>query len=167
MTVLVTTLPILAGVLELQRGRGAGRQREQLKADVELLSLLPEKSAVRAKLLEHVEKTVERMIHEDEELKRDPSGIAIALFFIATTVVVIAYAFRTDFWWLWLIAVFVGLIGVAGLADSVVLKRRDEKGRALSSESTDEQGASGITSVDGPHNTGHDNLAPPAPPRSM
>jgi hypothetical protein len=111
--VAIAVLPVLGIVLQLIR-RPDGR-RGQVKRDLELLGLLPDDSSSRSKLLQHIDQSVERLIVDEDELRRDPTGIGLAVFFLISTSVLVVFAIRSGDWWLWPIVAFLGLFGVIGL----------------------------------------------------
>lgn len=127
----VAVLTILAAGFEVVRRRANSRDR--IKQDLELLQLLPEGSKARVKLTEHVENRVLKLIEHDEELRRDPTGIAFSVIFFALAAACIGYAVHGGSWW-WLLVVpgaFLLLISISGFSQDVRKLKRDEKGRPV------------------------------------
>jgi hypothetical protein len=131
---LVAGLPVLAVLVQLLR-RPRNRQ-DQLKADLELLGLLPDESTARDKLLQHIDCSVQRLVSDEEDLRRDPMGIGLGVVFLLAAVVLIVFAVRGGGWWLWIGAFVVGALGAVGLGQDAVPRRRDLKGRPLPSSNS-------------------------------
>jgi hypothetical protein len=106
--------------------RARGGARELIKRDLELLGLLPADSPVQPELREHVEHAIRRLIDDEQEKRRDPLGIGLAAFLLLSA----ALALRAGGYWIWLAAP-TGLLGVIGMAQDAVPRRRDDRGRPL------------------------------------
>jgi hypothetical protein len=81
--------------------------------------------------LQHIDQSVERLIVDEDELRRDPTGIGLAVFFLISTSVLVVFAIRSGDWWLWPIVAFLGLFGVIGLSQDGSRRKRDAKGRPI------------------------------------
>ncbi|WP_181775320.1 hypothetical protein [Amycolatopsis pittospori] len=125
-------VPVLGALIELYRRREGNRQRRQLKIDVDLVSSLPEDSAARARLLTHIDNTVELMLQGQNELRREPTGITLAIILIVAAGGLIVLAVRSpSSWWLWIPAGFCIVLGLVGLSQDAVPRKRDVRGRPL------------------------------------
>ncbi|HWE90153.1 MAG TPA: hypothetical protein VG317_11900 [Pseudonocardiaceae bacterium] len=127
--ILLAALPVAAAAVQLIR-RKDGRVG-QLKTNLELLALLPEDGPARAKLLDHIERSVERLIVEEDELRREPMGIALGIVFLAVAIGLTVFAFRDGGWWWWPIIIFIAIMGATGLGQDGVRRKRDAKGRPI------------------------------------
>lgn len=123
-TIVVAVTPALR---EWTAARGV---RTRLKQDIELVGLLPAESAARKALEAHIERTVERLVEEEHEMRRDPGGFVLALFFTAVTAFLGMRAIDgSDIWWVpaGLMAIFT----IAAFAVSVPKARRTPTGRII------------------------------------
>ncbi len=111
-------------------GDRAGRQR--LKLDLEILQLLPQDATVRSLWLAQIERRIDDALERESERTRDPSGIVLALLFLAAGGVVTYESASGDFsgWWAALAAVLV-LFGAVGLSQDAIPRRRDARGRPI------------------------------------
>lgn len=120
----------LVGVV-VQQWRQRPVLRDQIKADLEIWQALPAESSVRRDLLVDVDSRVRRLLKEEEELRRDSSGMALGVIMTAL--------FGWLSWWIWTIGgsyrlleiVFIplALMGVFGFVESTSKTQRDERGR--------------------------------------
>jgi hypothetical protein len=143
-TTLVANLVIAAlGVIAafVQTRRNQDRGRSQVRQDVELFNLLPEKSAARSELLTHIDKQVIRLIKNEEELTRDPTGVLLAFIFLLVASALTVTCFREGgVWWFLIVpASFFGIFGLVGLGQDLPRRRRDPRGRAISSEAKSDE----------------------------
>jgi hypothetical protein len=127
--VAVAALTVLGVLLQLVR-RPDGRHG-QVKRNLELLALLPDDSSSRSRLLRHIDESVERLISNDDELRRDPTGIGIAVVFLVAACALVVVAIRSGDWWWWLIVAFLVLFGIVGLGQDATRRKRDAKGRPI------------------------------------
>jgi hypothetical protein len=133
LALLVTTL------LQVRRsdtGRGS-----QLKADAELLRLLPADSTARPLLLSHVDNRIRAMVAGQEVEQRDPVGIAMgaSLLVMAGALVVVA-ANNGGWWWTFMIVVApLALFGIILFVDGLRRVRRSPSGRPIAQQSPEPQ----------------------------
>jgi hypothetical protein len=129
--VAVALIGVAGSLLQVRRGRPRGR--ELLKQDLELLHLFPNDSEVRPRLLQHIEKNFDRLLTDEEEKRRDPLGIGVAIFLLMISVGLVVVSFINGGWWLWLLAPagFIAIFAIAGLSLDAVPRKRDEKGRVI------------------------------------
>lgn len=104
-------------------------RRARLKADAELLKLLPEQSESRKLLETHIERSIVRL-GEDDEKRRDPFGTVLALVFLGFAGWIWTLAIDGSNWWAAL-AVPLTVIGFAGFGSDAFRAKRDERGRRL------------------------------------
>src|SRR5665213_4486975 len=62
-----------------QARRGHRGLRGQIEKDLELLSNLPSGSTAAQPLADRIDKSVLRLLDEEEDLRRDPAGVAVAI----------------------------------------------------------------------------------------
>src|SRR5688500_16521604 len=99
------------------------------------MNQLPTESPIRQRLEEHVLRSLERLVEGEHELRRDPTGIGLTIFFLALTVFLGARAVDgSDIWWV--PTAGSGLFTIAGFATSWPKKRRDERGREIKDKSS-------------------------------
>lgn len=124
----LAALPVIGGGLQLVRSqRGA---RKQLKEDLELLAMMPEGSDVRATMLEHLNDQARQLATSDDELRRDPFGIGLAIVFLGAAVGTGIFAVTSSGWW-WIATFLLAALGMGGLGSSLQKKARDAKGRVI------------------------------------
>ena len=130
-TVLPGGFAVAVGLIAVAREWASSRgARSRIKQDIDLLGLLPDDSAARDALRTHVDRSISRLIETEQELRRDPSGIALAVFFAMVSVWTVAQAISgSDVWWL--ATGVAGLFTLAGFAVAVPKVRRDDRGRAI------------------------------------
>ncbi|MEU6814729.1 hypothetical protein [Streptomyces sp. NPDC046860] len=121
------------GGVMLERRRREPDGRERIKADLELLSLLPEDSPAVPVLRGHVEDAIKQMIEVEDQKRRDPLGIALAIVFILIALGLVAASFLNGgwYWWLTVPGALTGIFGIAGLAQDATRRTRDERGRPI------------------------------------
>ncbi|MFE9956182.1 hypothetical protein [Micromonospora sp. NPDC005299] len=127
----VAVLTIGAAVLQVQR---RGGRRAEIRQDLELLALLPKGSEAHRLMTKHIDSSVTKLIGVESEKRRDWTGVVLAIIFIAGALTAVYYAFQASGLLsvvLWVAAVLVGTIGAAGLAQDVVPRKRDAKGRPI------------------------------------
>jgi hypothetical protein len=129
--VVVSTIGVAGSWVQVRRGRP--KRRDLLKQDLKLYRQLPEDSSARGKLLEHIDAEIIRIISDDEEKRRDPTGIGLGIFFLLVAIGLLVAAIHQGGWWWWLLipAFITGLLGAVGLAQDAVPRKRDDRGRAL------------------------------------
>lgn len=92
--------PVVVAALGFLASSAASRNRHaRLKDDAELLKLLPEQSASRRLLEAHIESMIVRLADEDE-MRREPLGIALALLFLGFAGWTWTLALDGSNWWL-------------------------------------------------------------------
>ncbi|MBB5788383.1 hypothetical protein [Jiangella mangrovi] len=129
--IVVALLAIGAALLQYQRNRGG--PRDEIRQDAELLKVLPEGEA-RARLLAHVEASVEKLITRESELRRDPPGIVLGVFSLSVAIVIGYFAATGSLPWtvlLWPAAAGVGLFGAIGFVDALQRSKRNAQGRPV------------------------------------
>ena len=121
----------------LQVRRGDAGRSGQLKADAELLRLLPEDSTARPLLLSHVDKRIRAMVDGQRIERRDPTGIAMGLSLLIMSVALGVVAAGNGSWWwaLLVLATPLALFGVILLVSSAERVERDAGGRPVTSRS--------------------------------
>src|SRR3954447_11492863 len=77
---IVAVLGLLGIVLQQWRQRPV--LRDQVKSDLEIWSALPEDSSVRTDLLNDIDSRVRRLLKDENELKRDPSGMTLGALMV-------------------------------------------------------------------------------------
>lgn len=123
---------VLAVALQLLRDRaGRSSTRSHVKHDLEILALLPESSAAKARLEASIDERVGRMLEDEAEKRRDPYSTLLGIIFLVLAVWMTTIG--TRFWSLWLVpAAILLLFGLVGLFQGLVPQKRDEKGRIIS-----------------------------------
>ncbi|MFI9026535.1 hypothetical protein [Streptomyces sp. NPDC053560] len=118
----------------IERRRSEPHGRERVKADLELLALLPEDSEMAPALRRHIEESLQKMIEVEDRKRREPVGVVLGLLFIAIAIglLVVGYVNGGAYWWLAAPAAVIGTFGSAGLAQDVTKQTRDERGRPTS-----------------------------------
>jgi hypothetical protein len=126
----VVAFVTLLGIM-IQQWRQRPVLRDQVKADLEIWSALPEESSVRKGLLKSIDSRVQRILKDEDELARDPSGIALGTLITGFGGWLV--------WWIWtlggayrlleLVAVPLLIVGIFGVVDSATRAKRDEGGR--------------------------------------
>ena len=142
----IAALGLIAAFVQTRRNQDKGRS--QLQQDAELFKILPEESTARSELLVHIDKQVVRLIRNEDELTRDPTGILLAIIFLAVAVALAVTSFREGGVWWFLIAPasFFGIFGLVGLGQDLPRRKRDERGRPITdSAMSDKAGSSAIT----------------------
>ena len=128
--VVVAVIGVGGSWLQVRRGRPHGR--DLLKQDLEIFKALPAESQARQRLLEHIDEQVIHVITGDEK-KRNPEGIASGFLFIIIGIGLLAWAIAKGDWWWWLLvpAVLTGALGIVGILQDAVGRKRDEQGRPI------------------------------------
>lgn len=129
--IVIAVLGVLAAWLQTRRTQGKGRN--ELRQDLDLYNSLPQESDSRDRLLEHIDKQIERLIRREDELSRDPTGISLAIFLLLVTGALSVAAVRErGIWWLLLVpALFFGITASVGLGEDLPRRKRDERGRPI------------------------------------
>ena len=124
--VAVSVIGVGGAWLQARRGRPQGR--DLLKQDLKLLRQLPPESTARDLLIKHIDDGIVRLIKDEEENRRDPLGIGLAIFFILLGLgFLTAAAYEGGLWWLLTLpAVAIGVLGSVGLRESMVRRKRNE-----------------------------------------
>lgn len=106
--------------------------RVNLAQDVAMLKDLPESSRAKTLLTSHIERQIE-LISTVDERRRDPTGIGLALGFIAIATLGGIGAIQKGGGWLWLLVpvVLMFLLGSVGLSQDATKHKRDDKGRPI------------------------------------
>jgi hypothetical protein len=131
----VAGLGTISAVAPLAANRTAKRDlRKNLQSDVSLLAKLPSESARRDALVNHIDNAIDRLI-ADQDRRRDPLGIGLALSFIVVSIAGGVWAINEGGWWLLTLipVLIIFVLGSAGLAQDASRLKRDEKGRPLPS----------------------------------
>jgi len=103
-------------------------RRSRLKTDAEVLKLLPENGEARKLLAAHIERAIVRLA-EDDEMRRDPLGVVIALMLLGFAGWTGVLALDHPKWW-WA-AIPLGSMGAYGFVSDAFRAKRDERGRRL------------------------------------
>lgn len=117
--------------------RTRSHRRDQIKGDIELLHLLPKDSASRTRLEKHIEQSVFRLVDDGEEKRRDPMGIVLGILMVAGAAWAASFPIRfggSSLWWV--LALPLGTLGLVGLAQDGVRRRRDDRGRPIKGDGT-------------------------------
>jgi hypothetical protein len=129
----VAALATLAAGLKLMDSRQeTSRRRSQLANDLDLLDRLPPGSEAHERLERFINKSVVELVVRETEERRDPVGIVLAgAFLIGAGWAGYQYWVQDGSrWWLVPAAVF-GLIGLVGMSQDAVPRRRDARGRPI------------------------------------
>jgi uncharacterized membrane protein YqjE len=112
--------------------RAHGGTLKSIKEELDIYSLLPDESPAKKLLLDRAEAAIVRHLSDEMELRRDPYGMALALFLLTSGAVMTLLVFTDQWSWLTLIPAAIFLIfGVAGLHQDAVPRKRDENGRPI------------------------------------
>lgn len=144
--------PLVAALAQGLRSRyGTSPARRQLHRDLALYKELPEAGGSRERLQAHIEASLEHLLSDESTKRRDPSGIGIAIFFLATAAVFTYEAVVASSWsWTWWIgALLLWLFGGVGLGISAKRAERDERGRALDRSTRTKKPKTGASSASG------------------
>ena len=135
----VNTLPVYLAVLsglvallfDTRRRARDGGASGRLRADAEVLKILPENSAAHRKVLEHMSDTVDTLVKQRTTLTRDANGIGVSVFLCSIAAALIyaghqvtggvkvtLFAFASPF----------ALFGTLGFSVSLPRRERDAKG---------------------------------------
>ncbi|MHA7209678.1 hypothetical protein [Arthrobacter sp. MDT1-65] len=126
----VGTATVVAALLGLPRF--LRDQRSSVLIDLQIYNALPDESSQKKRVLDRIDAQLESL-DASRDARRDPTGSALALFLIGSSVIMGLGVIGTGGWWLALlpVIVFLALIGVAGAAQSFPKRVRDAKGRPL------------------------------------
>ena len=128
--------PLLVAVIGLlgilvQQWRQRPVLRDQVKSDLEIWNALPGDSSVREDLLADIDYRVRRLLKDESELRRDPSGMTLGVL------MVVLFAWLS--WWVWtlggsyrfleLATIPLLIFGAFGFVESALKASRDERGR--------------------------------------
>lgn len=129
--IIVAGVTIVGGIFQARRKRPM--TREIVKQDVELLGMLPEGSEAKQLLAKHIDATVRKIVDDEDQRTREYTGSCLAVGFLSVAVFLLAVCVARGgaWWWLSAPAIFIGLLGAAGLAQDAVPRRRDARGRPL------------------------------------
>lgn len=136
-SIAVGGLAVAGGAISLTREWSTrNSDRKRIKADLEILKELPDTSAMKSRLQEYIDHSIDGLISSEQKARREPYGIGLGLFFLSLTVWLFFQA--RDGSYLWWPAVFVGgLFALAGFATGWPKVPRDERGRAIKEPATD------------------------------
>ncbi|WP_395154302.1 hypothetical protein [Ilumatobacter sp.] len=122
---------VIGGLLALTREITARRSRRStILQEIEILNALPENSASRAVLQEHIDRSIENLITLEETSRRGWTGIVLALIFTVGGTAA-AYGAVGGRWWLWPFAAFLLTFGLVGVSIDWPKVPRDDRGRRL------------------------------------
>jgi hypothetical protein len=129
----VAALAVLAAGLKLIDVRTrVPRRRRQLMHNLDLRDRLAENSDARKRLEGFIDKAVIEMVIDETEKRRDPTGVVLAGLLLAAAGWAAYQYWAHDGHWAWLLlAGSLAVIGVVGMAQDVVPRRRDERGRPI------------------------------------
>lgn len=104
-----------------------------VRALLDVYGALPDTSTSKDHLLDHIDRLVLSFVQDNDEKRRDPLGIVLALIFLAGSVGLAYLAWTRDSWtWAyWTGAAVTFLFGAVGLSQDAVRRPRDERGHAL------------------------------------
>ncbi|MGI9194587.1 MAG: hypothetical protein ACR2FO_08805 [Actinomycetota bacterium] len=129
--VAIASVASVVGVVrEIARSTRRHRRRDWIIKDLDILKLLPDASEARPRLEAHINREVMQLVDDEEQKRRDPFGIVLAVIFIALAAWTAFLAYQGSHGWL-VAAVPLALLGVVGLAQDAVPRKRNEKGRPL------------------------------------
>lgn len=135
--VLVAVLTVGAAYLQIQRQRTTPRQ--SVMHDLDILDRLPETSRARAQLAEHIDRVILKSIEGETDLRRDGSGIAIAVVILMGSIAAFYYGWSASPFVklaLWAFAIFLLALGGVGLEQTLPKRRRDAKGNEIKDEAS-------------------------------
>jgi len=114
------------------QSRRAAHAYDQIKHELEVLSMLPEDSEMSPLLQAQVERSLRALLEHRSAKGRDWSGVGVAIFF-AGFASALAFPMLNGGWW-WLLGLLVApaaFLGIFGLFDSLMLADRDAMGRRV------------------------------------
>lgn len=130
---LVAAAGVAAAIGKALSGRSTrSNRRHQIKQDIEIMNLLPKDSDGRAKMQEHIDASITRLIADEDERRRDPFGMTLALVFIGLAVWAASFPMRNEgssLWWL--VAIPLGVIGLVGFVQDATPRKRNERGQVI------------------------------------
>lgn len=112
-------------------------------SDLEIWTALPTESTVRTDLLDNINSRVRRLLKDENELTRDPSGTALGFLItvlgggLGWWIWTLGGAYR----WLEILVALVVVIGIFGFFDSATRAQRDERGRRQRRQAGTESGS--------------------------
>lgn len=101
--------------------------------DLEIYNALPDTSVAKGQLLKHIDQKVGMLIKNDSALSRHPFGIVLAIIFITLGSYLTWFFIDLGSWWRFALigSIFVIILGIAGFAQDVSKKERDQNGRPI------------------------------------
>jgi hypothetical protein len=137
--VMAAGLAVLAGAVALAREVTAQRSRRStILQELEILKAMPATSSMVEAFQQHVDRSIRRLVEDDETSRRDWNGIVLASLFLVGAVWSGSEAVAGQ-WWLWPVAVFLVVFGAVGLSMDIPKAPRDERGRRFKPETVDSQ----------------------------
>lgn len=128
----VSVVAALGGIVAaVMQGWRRPRLRDEIEQDLRIVNALPGGDSSRAELLSSVRERVGRLLGANEA-RRDPSGMVLALIFVALAVFFTYQSMRGG--WanaFWLLVAFFGIFGIFGFVESCMKAERDARGRRL------------------------------------
>lgn len=125
---------VIGGLLALVREITARRSRRSaILQEIEILNALPADAAARKALQDHIDRSIENLIVQDETARRGWTGIVLALVFLVGGTAA-AYGAVQGRWWLWPVVAFLVTFGCVGLSIDWPQVPRDDRGRRLKPE---------------------------------
>lgn len=130
----VAVLGLLSAIIPLARTRSVRRGlRANLQADISILRELPKDvdQSTQDAFVQHIERMTNRLAQDDQRT-RDPTGITLALIFIAGAIAGAYFVIQAGGNWLYLLipVVLVFILGAVGLSQDGKRSSRDESGNA-------------------------------------
>ncbi|MBX9387421.1 hypothetical protein ACFPZ0_04595 [Streptomonospora nanhaiensis] len=120
----------LAGVY--LQSRRKGHAYDEIKHELELLSLLPETSPMRAPLQARIERSLADLIANRSRKSRDWTGISFTSFLLAVAVALTFPMLQGGWWWLLSVPIAIcTLFGSVGFFDAIALTERDATGKRV------------------------------------
>ncbi|MDA0565042.1 hypothetical protein LG943_12025 [Streptomonospora sp. S1-112] len=105
---------------------------DEIKHELELLSLLPENSEMRGPLQSRIESSLADLIANRSRKSRDWTGISFASFLLAVAAALAFPMLQGGWWWLLSIPVAIcTMFGLVGFFDSLALTERDASGKRI------------------------------------
>lgn len=132
----VVTAALAAGAKFLPSGVGGTRRREAIVRDLDLYERLPEDSNARQIMLNHIERSIQRMTEEETTKRRDPTGIGLAVAFLIGGALFgyVGWTARSWEWTWWIASATFLLFGVVGATQDGTKAERDERGHRIDSK---------------------------------
>lgn len=124
---ILATLAAAAKAVTEVNGRYATRAR--IDRDLAIYEKLPD-GAARQTLLTHIESSVLRLVEDEAEKRRDPTGVVLAGAFLAMSAWAAGEAADGTRLW-WILAGVLGILGAVGMSVSLPRAHRDDRGRVV------------------------------------